>query len=355
MHTHHAEEEKKQNRPANSGSGPAGFSSLGLKKFIVVDIILSSMVAGGKWQSRRRRIENRQTVRQRQDRRFPLRLDSTRDTETHAKREENKKQKNASNIDSEILMLRIQRHASNCLFLQRSNSYQQYLASIPSTTVVSAIAIFDKWHNMSRLLFKTGEAQKATTMLVVRQFAGAIPISVSKCCSCSQCLLTSSSSSQSFVAARRTTSNPSRRGFSSLPHHLARKNNGMVNVFVKSIKVPRPPVVTMVPPFPPPPVNNIMKSKLRNQLKQQGTQESNFTLAMNASRMLDDDAAQSSSSSSSSQHQFSYAGNVSIPIASNLKIVLPGEDVPRGIWPAFRMMVRVANGRIGHSLFPFLS
>jgi hypothetical protein len=197
---------------------------------------------------------------------------------------------------------------------------------------------------MSRLLFKTVQAQKETTMLVVRQFVGAIPISVStQCCSCSHCLLSSSSLSSSFVATRQTTSNPSRRGFSSLPHHLARKNNGMVSVLVKSTKVPRPPVVTMVPPFPFPPVNYIKKPKLRNQLKQQSTQESNFISAMNASRLLDDNAAQSSCSSDKSQHQFSYAGNVSIPITSNLKIVLPGEDVPRGIWPAFRMMVSVAT------------
>ena len=29
-----------------------------------------------------------------------------------------------------------------------------------------------------------------------------------------------------------------------------------------------------------------------------------------------------------------------IPITSELKIVLPEEDVPRGTWPVFRMMVR---------------
>jgi len=35
----------------------------------------------------------------------------------------------------------------------------------------------------------------------------------------------------------------------------------------------------------------------------------------------------------------SYVGNVQIPITSELKIVLPEEDVPSGIWPVFRMMV----------------
>ena len=38
---------------------------------------------------------------------------------------------------------------------------------------------------------------------------------------------------------------------------------------------------------------------------------------------------------------FSYAGNSSLPITSKLKIVGPEEDVPGGIWPVFRMMVRV--------------
>lgn len=107
----------------------------------------------------------------------------------------------------------------------------------------------------------------------------------------------------------------------------------MVNVFVKSTKVPRPPVVvTMVPPdfIPPSTAIHGMKPNLKNQLKQQMKQ------AMNASRiLLNDESVQQNQ-----QHYFSYAGNANIPITSKLKIVLPGEDVPRGIWPAFRMMVR---------------
>ena len=35
----------------------------------------------------------------------------------------------------------------------------------------------------------------------------------------------------------------------------------------------------------------------------------------------------------------SYVGNIQIPITSELKIVLPEEDLPSGIWPIFRMMV----------------
>lgn len=35
-----------------------------------------------------------------------------------------------------------------------------------------------------------------------------------------------------------------------------------------------------------------------------------------------------------------YAGNQRMPITSTLHIVTPEEDVPRGIWPVFRLMVR---------------
>jgi hypothetical protein len=37
--------------------------------------------------------------------------------------------------------------------------------------------------------------------------------------------------------------------------------------------------------------------------------------------------------------RFSYAGNIRMPITSELKIVKPGGDTPSGIWPVFRMMV----------------
>ena len=34
-----------------------------------------------------------------------------------------------------------------------------------------------------------------------------------------------------------------------------------------------------------------------------------------------------------------YTGGVTMPITSQLKIVSPGEDPPRGIWPVYRLMV----------------
>lgn len=34
-----------------------------------------------------------------------------------------------------------------------------------------------------------------------------------------------------------------------------------------------------------------------------------------------------------------YTGNTTIPVTSQLHIVRPGEDAPRGTWPVFRMMV----------------
>lgn len=163
---------------------------------------------------------------------------------------------------------------------------------------------------MPRLLFKSGEAQKAT-MLVRPLLRTRTPV------------VASSTSTQCCSSKR---SSAARASFSSLPHHLARKNNGMVNVFVKSTKVPRPPVVTPA----------VGKPKLKNQLKQ-GWQGN--LIDRNAIRMNDDTVQ----NSSSQQPHFSYAGNENIPITSKLKIVLPGDDVPRGIWPAFRMMVSMMS------------
>lgn len=104
-----------------------------------------------------------------------------------------------------------------------------------------------------------------------------------------------------------STTNP--RTFSSLPHHLARQNNGMVNVFVKSTKVPRP--IAMVPH---------VKHKVKNQLKEKKV-------------VLEKPKEDVPS-------HFSYAGLTNMPITSELKIITPEEDVPSGIWPVFRMMVR---------------
>jgi hypothetical protein len=35
-----------------------------------------------------------------------------------------------------------------------------------------------------------------------------------------------------------------------------------------------------------------------------------------------------------------FTGGATIPVTTTLKIVTPGEDIPRGIWPVFRLMVR---------------
>jgi hypothetical protein len=36
-----------------------------------------------------------------------------------------------------------------------------------------------------------------------------------------------------------------------------------------------------------------------------------------------------------------YTGNHKVPITSKLHIVTPQQDTPRGIWPVFRIMVRL--------------
>ncbi len=114
------------------------------------------------------------------------------------------------------------------------------------------------------------------------------------------------------------------RTFSSMPpHHLARKNNGMVNGLVKSTKVPRP-IVAMPPP-----------TKSRNQLKERAV----FALPEKAEEEAGGER----------QSHISYAGNDSMPITTELKIVLPEEDVPRGTWPVFRMMV--SEGVLVHVCF----
>ena len=100
-----------------------------------------------------------------------------------------------------------------------------------------------------------------------------------------------------------------RRLLSSVPHHLARKNNSWVNGFVKSIKVPRPIIVanTAIP---------TKKSRIETTLHAAEEEEDQQSLGM------------------------CYVGNDNIPITNELKIVVPGvDDVPRGTWPVFRMMV----------------
>ena len=103
----------------------------------------------------------------------------------------------------------------------------------------------------------------------------------------------------SVLRYRRSLLLQSHRELSSVPHHLARKNNSWVNGFVKSIKVPRPIIVanSATPPRKPSRIETIL-------------------------------------------HAVCYVGNDSIPITNELQIVVPGvDDVPRGTWPVFRMMV----------------
>eukprot|EP00986_Skeletonema_menzelii_P012178 scaffold6606_cov139-Skeletonema_menzelii.AAC.1 len=81
----------------------------------------------------------------------------------------------------------------------------------------------------------------------------------------------------------------------------------MVNVLVKSTKVPRPSL---------PKIN-----RLKKPLKQE-----EVTLQHVPSHM-------------------SYAGSQRMPITSEMRIVKPGEDTPSGIWPVFRMMDESGNFR----------
>lgn len=113
-----------------------------------------------------------------------------------------------------------------------------------------------------------------------------------------------------------------RRRMSTLPLHLARSNNGMVNVLVKSTKVPRP--VRMVPIIVPPRKTSPLKKRM---------EVVNNNNTINA--LLKNEMAEPM------PNHISYAGNVKIPITSQLKIVLPEEDAPSGIWPVFRIMVRI--------------
>ena len=82
-------------------------------------------------------------------------------------------------------------------------------------------------------------------------------------------------------------------------------------VLVKSIRVPRP-----IKP----------KHKVRNKLKDR----IELDTIVEQSKVMKVDEANA---------HLSYVGNVQIPITNKLKIVLPEEDVPSGVWPVFRMMV----------------
>jgi hypothetical protein len=56
-----------------------------------------------------------------------------------------------------------------------------------------------------------------------------------------------------------------------------------------------------------------------------------------------------------SPSELTYTGGATIPITSFLHIVTPGEDAPSGIWPIFRLMVRVHSFPALRSLSCLLS
>lgn len=128
-----------------------------------------------------------------------------------------------------------------------------------------------------------------------------------------------------------STTTMHQRTFASIPHHLARQNNGMVNVFVKSTKVPRPS-------------SRIVKTFNRSKpLPTPSSAEVAVPSSLNGDDLNHETAITASVATAADikeEEHLSYAGNINIPITSQLKIVMPGvDDTPRGIWPVFRMMV----------------
>ena len=115
-------------------------------------------------------------------------------------------------------------------------------------------------------------------------------------------------------------SNSNIRPLSTMPHHLARYGDRTVTSRwnLKSTKVPRP--ITMIPLK--------TKPKKKNQLKDRIELDNNIRKKMKEEQLMQESHLQ-------------YAGNAKLPITSELKIVMPEDDTPRGIWPVFRMMVRI--------------
>ena len=78
-------------------------------------------------------------------------------------------------------------------------------------------------------------------------------------------------------------------------------------------------------------------------------------LALIASRLVDyidpvveqlkDEVDERTEGGERQQSHICYVGNESMPITTELKIVLPEDDVPRGTWPVFRMMVSEGGSR----------
>jgi len=124
------------------------------------------------------------------------------------------------------------------------------------------------------------------------------------------------------------------RTFSSrpLPQMVSRMNNiyHERNAIVKSTKVPRP--TAMIPEVP---KGHTEQPKVKNQLKERKV----------AKIVLPVETKEKEEEEEHVPSHFSYAGNAQLPITSELKIVLPGEDAPSGIWPVFRMMDESGNFR----------
>jgi hypothetical protein len=55
------------------------------------------------------------------------------------------------------------------------------------------------------------------------------------------------------------------------------------------------------------------------------------------------DSDNNDESSYVSTNTLTYTGGASMPVTSKLHIVTPQDDTPRGIWPVFRLMVRIVN------------
>jgi hypothetical protein len=103
----------------------------------------------------------------------------------------------------------------------------------------------------------------------------------------------------------------------------------MVNVFVKSTKVPRPANSRIVKTF----------NRLKPLPPSSATVNSLNGDNLNHGAAITPSVASASADIKEEEH-LCYAGNINIPITSQLKIVMPGvDDTPRGIWPVFRMMV----------------
>jgi hypothetical protein len=74
-----------------------------------------------------------------------------------------------------------------------------------------------------------------------------------------------------------------------------------------------------------------------------GSPNSKFSSTSPAVEVTDNDTDNSDESSHSyyaSTNTLTYTGGASMPVTSKLHIVTPQEDIPRGIWPVFRLMVR---------------